>query len=186
MIDSKLTTTDSTTNNALELDLRTLIPESPLPLNLDSFIENLRILIKHKPKELTKLTTRFVIPASEIQSLLISLKKALAQQPMLIDISSPIKVDMFDGYLCIHGRGEGLGGFRLPPRIRARLGASAKFWRKTFLSDFQTCLRHFSESCPTQIFGAAHVCIWPKNHEKFAENYGILIICWGSDRFCWV
>jgi len=29
---------------------------------------------------------------------------------------------------------------------------------KAFLSDFQTCLRHFSESCPTQIFGAAHVC----------------------------
>jgi len=28
---------------------------------------------------------------------------------------------------------------------------------KAFLSDFQTCLRHFSESCPTQIFGAAHV-----------------------------
>jgi len=28
---------------------------------------------------------------------------------------------------------------------------------KAFLSDFQTCLRHSSESCPTQIFGAAHV-----------------------------
>jgi len=25
------------------------------------------------------------------------------------------------------------------------------------LSDFQTFLRHFSERCPTQIFGAAHV-----------------------------
>jgi len=28
---------------------------------------------------------------------------------------------------------------------------------KAFLSDFQTCLRHFSERCPPQIFGAAHV-----------------------------
>jgi len=28
---------------------------------------------------------------------------------------------------------------------------------KAFLSDFQTCLRHFSESCPTQILGVAHV-----------------------------
>jgi len=28
---------------------------------------------------------------------------------------------------------------------------------KAFLSDFQTCLRHYSENCPTQIFGAAHV-----------------------------
>jgi len=30
---------------------------------------------------------------------------------------------------------------------------------KAFLSDFQTCLRHFLESCPTQIFGAAHVWV---------------------------
>jgi len=35
---------------------------------------------------------------------------------------------------------------------------STKSVFKAFLSDFQTCLRHFSERFPTQIFEAVHVC----------------------------
>jgi len=50
---------------------------------------------------------------------------------------------------------------KYPTQTLARLGASAQFWKKrvfkAFLSDFQTYLRHFSERCPTQIFGAAHL-----------------------------
>jgi len=70
-------------------------------------------------------------------------------------------------FTIIHGRGGGSGGFRPPPqnpkyptqtRCLGKILTKKRVF-KAFLSDFQTCLRHFSESCPTQIFGAAHVCL---------------------------
>jgi len=57
----------------------------------------------------------------------------------------------------------GLGGLYAPqnPKYLSQTTCLGKILTKTcfkaFLSDFQTCLRHFSESCPTQIFRAAHV-----------------------------
>jgi len=67
--------------------------------------------------------------------------------------------------LIIHGRGRGLDPppeSEIPYPDPSQTRCLGKILRKkrvfkAFLSDFQTCLRHFSESCPTQIFGAAHV-----------------------------
>jgi len=49
---------------------------------------------------------------------------------------------------------------------------------KAFLSDFQTCLRHFLQSCPTQIFGAAHIwtvieffIFWLQCDANFIEKF---------------
>jgi len=63
----------------------------------------------------------------------------------------------------------GVGGFRPPPpeseipypdpsqiRCLGKIFTKKRVF-KAFLSDFQTCLRHFSESCPTQIFGAGEL-----------------------------
>jgi len=82
-------------------------------------------------------------------------------------------------------------GFRPPPQnpkyptqTLARLGASANFDKKrvfkAFFSDFQTCLRHFSERCPTQIFGAAHVCFYGLGKYNFPAliNKTMLIVHW--------
>jgi len=63
-----------------------------------------------------------------------------------------------------HVRLGGLGGLELGqnPKYPSQTRCLAKFMTKNvilkaFLTDFQTCLRHFSERCPTQIFGAVHV-----------------------------
>jgi len=71
---------------------------------------------------------------------------------------------VYDSYM---GVGGGLGGLDPPeseipypdPSQTRCLGKilTKKRVFKAFLSDIQTCLRHFSESCPIQIFGAAHV-----------------------------
>jgi len=75
-----------------------------------------------------------------------------------------LSVEEIDKEPSIHGRGGGLGGLDPPqnPKYPTQTRCLGKILTKkrvfkAFLRDFQTCLRHFSESCPTQIFGAAHV-----------------------------
>jgi len=106
------------------------------------------------------------------------------------------------GCACSGGGGGGAGGVTPPPPPESEIPypdpsqtrclgkiLTKKRVFKAFLSDFQTSLRHFSESCPTQIFGAAHVCfavslswvaaIWVALGSRSSENVSrvVLQIC---------